>query len=196
MQATSTWKFGQQQNLAEVALPALVVLLEVGSITTASIFFAARSKGLRVRALLLLAVTAGLGGAGGVIAYGWAVGVPVAVLMLGLVEIVGAFRHEQQSKTPAPVAVPGVPEPVAAPPAEPEPDTVEPESDTVDEVPDPFDQVPIGPVHDRPLTLVDDLRARPVLPTVRGLMGELGMTRHQAHKALTEARSGLSVVAS
>ena len=97
VQATSTWKFGERQHLVDLALPALVVLLEVGSITAASIFFSARSRGLRIRALAMLAVTAGLGGTGGVLAYGFAIGVPVAVLMLGLVEIVGAARHERST---------------------------------------------------------------------------------------------------
>lgn len=97
VQATSTWRYGVGHNLADLARPALVVLLEVGSITTASIFFSARSRGLRVRALLLLAVCAGTGGMGGVIAYGWVVGLVVAVLMLGLVEVVGTYRREQRS---------------------------------------------------------------------------------------------------
>jgi hypothetical protein len=95
VQASSTWRLGLRQHLADLALPALVVLLEVGAITTASIFFRARSKGLRRRALLLLAICAGTGGMGGIIAYGWVVGLVVAILMLGLVEIVGAYRHEQ-----------------------------------------------------------------------------------------------------
>lgn len=100
VQATSTWRFGQSRNLADLALPALVVLLEVGSITASAIFFSSRSRGLRLRALSMLAITAGLGGAAGIIAYGWAVGVVVAVLMVGLVELVGAYRHEaDQPKT-------------------------------------------------------------------------------------------------
>lgn len=98
VQATSTWKLGERQNLENIALPALVVLLEVGSITAAAIFFRARSRGLRVRAILMLILTAGLGGTGGVIAYGVVVGVVVATLMVGLVEVVGAYRHETAEK--------------------------------------------------------------------------------------------------
>jgi hypothetical protein len=99
VQATSTWKLGQRQNLADLALPALVVLLEVGSITAAAIFFQASSRGLRTRAILMLAITAGLGAAGGVVAYGWLVGIVVGTLMVGLVELVGAYRHETAAET-------------------------------------------------------------------------------------------------
>jgi hypothetical protein len=45
----------------------------------------------------MLAITAGFGGAAGVIAYGVAVGVTVAILMVGLVELVGAYRHETET---------------------------------------------------------------------------------------------------
>lgn len=118
VQATSTWKLGERQHLADIALPALVVLLEVGSITSAAIFFAAKRRGLRVRSLLLLAITAGLGGFGGVVAYGFVIGIPVAILMLGLVEVVGTYRREQDRSTSTTVDQPST-EPVDAAPSPP-----------------------------------------------------------------------------
>jgi hypothetical protein len=162
VQATSTWRFGESRHLADLALPALVVLLEVGSITASAIFFSARSKGLRVRALLMLTLTAGLGGAAGVIAYGVAVGVTVAILMVGLVELVGAYRHETETtETTETTSIQT--EPVQSEPQWSGPDTVElpRQPDTVpfevESEPEPRKLEPVGWSVDQ---IVADLRER------------------------------------
>lgn len=97
VQATSTWRGGQAHHLADLALPALVLVLEVGAITGASIYVVTRNTGTRRRAGLLVSIVTGVGATFGVQAYGFLIGLPVAALLLLMVDLIGRFWHESAS---------------------------------------------------------------------------------------------------
>jgi hypothetical protein len=94
VQATSTWRLGDKHHLAGVALPALVMVLEVGSITGAALYLVTLVRGTRRRAGLLVVIAAGVGGYGGVNEYGFIIGVPVGLVLLLMVDTIGRFWHE------------------------------------------------------------------------------------------------------
>lgn len=94
--ASSTWRGGTAHNLADIALPGLVLVLEVGSITGASLYVITTSTGTRVRAGLLVAIATGVAATFGVQAYGFLVGLPVAAVLLLMVDIIGRFWHESE----------------------------------------------------------------------------------------------------
>lgn len=196
LSAAATIALAAAQGVPVEVRPAAVAMLEVVSTAGTLLAIFARTPRLRNRAMAGVVAASIVSLIAGLMAYGL-FGVVAPLLLVWLVHLAAEAYQElraerstavsEQVSAPVP-AVPDVPVDAPAPP-------VEPSSDTVEAEPDPFDQQPIGPVHG-PLTLVDDLRARPALPSVRSLMAELDCTRHQAHKALTEAKSGLTVVAS
>lgn len=218
--ATSTWLLGERHHLDAIARTALILMLEVGSVTGAAIYVATRRAGLRVRAGLVVAIATSVAATGGVQAYGFLIGLPVAALLLLLVDTIAVYWHETSAHTGV---VDRVDLAVTTGSSAPGEDRAPVRRDMIDgELPsapgDPVDQLDqddeelildeatgepkvfapppaptLGPV-EGPVTLVGHLRGQPRLPSERDLVSELGITRYRAKVALREARTGLSAV--
>jgi hypothetical protein len=123
VQASSTWLLGEHQHIDVGARPFLILLLEVGSITGAALYLATRNAGTRRRAGLLVAIAVGVGATGGVMRYGFLIGLPVAAVLLLMVDIIGRFWHEEEPVEQPERSADGPPSPrdqrdVVAPPSE------------------------------------------------------------------------------
>ncbi|MDL5159447.1 hypothetical protein [Actinomycetospora termitidis] len=92
--ASSTWQLGERHHLGDLARVALIAMLEVGSITGASLYVSTRDRRTRVRAGLLVAIATGVAATGGVQAYGFLIGLSVAAVLLLMVEVISRYWHE------------------------------------------------------------------------------------------------------
>lgn len=216
LSAAATVALADRNHVPIEVQPAAVGMVEIVSIAGTLLAIFGSWKSTRNRGMIAVVGLGFVQLVAGAKAYGW-FGLIAPIAAVYLVHLAAEAYQELRAERPAPAAVvpgvPAVPVEAATAPVEPPSDTIEPPAqvsepvpDTVDQPADPFDQVPIGPVHGPP-TLVDDLRARPALPTVRDLIDEVGWirnrkgeivpcTRHYAQTTLTTARHGLSVVAS
>lgn len=94
VQASSTWLLADAHHVETYARPFLILMLEVGSITGAALYLATRDTVTRRSAGLLVIISSGVGGYGGISKYGVILGVACGAVLLLMVHTIGRFWHE------------------------------------------------------------------------------------------------------
>lgn len=213
LSAAATISKVARHGVPGVVQPAAVAMLEVVSIAATLLAIFATTKRLRDRAMAVLIATSAVQLFAGWSAYGW-VGLIAPALAVALVHLAAEAWQELRADRGAAAAWGDRAAVDVAPDAEPVPAVpvvpVDQPADEADQDEADTAEVPArdlsGPVLGPP-TLLDWLRARPVMPSERGLLreldptwteetgGELGLTRHWAKTTLREARTGMAVAA-
>lgn len=209
LSAAATIDLARRQGVAVEVQPAAVAMLEIVSTAGTLLAIFATSDRLRARALVALSAASGVSLVAGVSAYGW-FGAVAPLGLVGLVHLAAEAWQEERadragssttSTTSATTSTAQVVDSLTSERGA--------QTPALDLVVEPV-RLPVGAevvavaIDDRlvegPLTLVDDLRSRPSLPSERNLVGELReggdptFTRHRAKVVLVEARTGLREV--